>query len=277
MRPLSAGWPAIRRRVLSARHVLLCCDFDGTLAPIAAHPSRVRLPADTKRLLRQLADVPGLRVALVSGRALADLKRMVGIRGLYYVGNHGLELEGPNLRYVNPVARAIRPLLKRIAGKLKTVLQPIPGAWVEEKELTLSIHWRNVPKTARRTFHRVVAQCTDPYLKRRVIQRTTGKRVIEIRPPVTWDKGTSIAWLLSHLRERPERSQPLALYVGDDQTDEAAFRATNRLRGFSVFVGPQRHSTAARYRLDNPREVHRWFAALRQLRREAAASRRDGA
>lgn len=266
MRSLRIRWPVIRRRVLNARHVMLCCDFDGTLAPIVEHPSRARLPAGTKRLLRRLVGLPGLWVALVSGRALHDLKRMVGIRGLYYIGNHGLELEGPDFCYVNPVARASRLLLKNISGELKVALRSIPGAWVERKDLSFSIHWRNVPKTAHRTFHRVVAQCTDPYLGQRAIQRTTGKRVIEIRPSVKWDKGTIITWLLSRLREHHEHSKPLVLYFGDDQTDEAAFRATNRLWGLSVFVGPRRHPTAARYRLNNPREVHRWLAELLRLR-----------
>lgn len=269
MRPLSAGWPAIRQQVLSARHVLLCCDFDGTLAPIATHPSQARLPIDTQRLLEQLASLPGLRVALVSGRALPDLKRMVGVRSLYYIGNHGLELEGPNLHYVNPVAQATKPLLRRIAGELKAVLQPIPGAWIEAKGLTFSIHRRNVPKRAHRAFHRVVAQCTAPYLKPRAIQVSTGKEVIEIRPPVKWDKGTSIAWLLSRLRGSHGHSRPLVMYFGDDQTDEDAFRIVNRLRGFSVLVGRSIPQSAARYWLRDVRGVKAWLETLRQMRQRA--------
>jgi trehalose-phosphatase len=145
-------------------------------------------------------------------------------------------------------------------------LQPIPGAWVEEKGLTLSIHWRHVPRTTRRTFHRVVAQCTAPYLKQHAIQITKGKRVIEVRPPVRWDKGTSIAWLLSRLGGSHGHSRSLVMYFGDDQTDEDAFRMVNGLRGFSVLVGRPVPRSAARYWLRDAQGVKTWLATLRQAR-----------
>lgn len=203
-------------------------------------------------------------MALVSGRSLSDLKRIVGIRGLYYVGNHGLELEGPGLRYVNPLAQATRLLLKQIAGELKAALRPIPGAWVEEKGLTFSIHWRNVPRKASRAFHRRVVQCTAPFLARNAIKMTQGKHVIEVRPPVRWHKGKSIAWLLSRL-PHDGGTKPLVVFLGDDRTDEDAFRAANRLRGLSVFVGRPARQSAARYWLKDVREAHAWLELLGQV------------
>lgn len=267
MRSLRAHRSSFQRRITRAVSLVLCFDYDGTVSPITDHPSRARLPASTKRLLKRLIGLPRLWVALVSGRALHDLKRMVGIRDLYYVGNHGFELEGPNLRYVNPIARATRPLLRRIAGELKAALQPIPGAWVEEKGLTLSIHWRNVPESARRRFRRLVAQSLAPHLKQRSIRVTEGKRVIEIRPPVPWDKGEVILWLCSRLRGCCEGREPLVVYFGDDRTDEDAFRAVNRLRGISVLVGRPTRRSAARYWLKDPREVHTWLVELSRVRR----------
>jgi len=267
MRPLQAWWPTIQQRVVSARHVMLCCDFDGTLAPIVDHPSRARLPIDTKRLLKRLVDLPRVRVVLVSGRALRDLKRMVGLRGLYYIGNHGLELQGPTLRYVNPIAQARRPLLKRIARRLKAALRPIPGAWVEEKGLTLSVHWRAVPRSAQRTFHQLLKTVTAPYLKRGVMRLTRGKRVVEIRPAVDWNKGMVVDWLLTRIAGRHASTRHWIMYLGDDQTDEDAFRMVNRLGGTSVFVGDPRRRTAARFWLKDPQAVHSWLAALERWKR----------
>ena len=266
MRPLPAQWSAIRQRVLSAQHVLLCCDFDGTLAPIADHPSRARLPTDTKRLLKQLASLPGLRVALVSSRALADLKRLVGLSRVTYVGNHGLEAKGPGLSFLHPEARRLRHTLHRLSRKLAQALRKIPGASVEWKGLTASLHWRNVPRPAQRRFHRLVKELTAPYTERGTIRLTHGKRVVEIRPQVDWDKGRVLEWLLDHLSEPYRSSAAVVFYVGDDRTDEDAFNAVNRLGGLSIFVGRPSTRTAARYWLKDPHEVQRWLVDLYHAR-----------
>lgn len=267
MKSLWAHQAFLDRRIASVKLLLLFLDYDGTLTPITHHPSRAHLPADTKRLLQRLVSLPGLWIALVSGRALRDLKRMVGVRGLYYIGNHGLELQGPHLRYVNPVAQARRPLLKRIAGKLRAALQPIPGAWVEEKGFTFSVHWRAVPRSAQRTFHQLLKALTAPYLKPGGIRLTRGKRVVEIRPAVDWDKGIVVDWLLKRLAGRDASTRHWITYLGDDQTDEDAFRVVNRLGGTSVFVGDPRRRTGARYWLKDPQAVHSWLAELERWKR----------
>ncbi len=253
----------VRRRIASSASLLLCVDYDGTLTPIVKHPWDARLSGRTKPLLKRLATLPGVRVVLVSGRALRDLQRRVGLRGLYYVGNHGLALQGPRLRYLNPVANARRPLLKRMATHLRKVLGPIRGVEVEDKGLTLSLHWRNVPQAALRAFHRLAGRCLAPYRRSGTVRITRGKRVIEIRPPVTWDKGRIISWILD--TPRPGRTRwrlPLVVYVGDDQTDEDAFRVVNRRHGISVLVGRPSRRTAAMYRLRTPREVTQWLNRL---------------
>jgi trehalose-phosphatase len=210
----------------------------------------------TKRVLKRLSRQPGVCGVLVSGRAPLDLKRMVGVPRLCYVGNHGLELEGDGLRYVHPQARAHRPLLRRVARTLTIALRPVPGAWVEDKGLTVSLHWRAVPRAAHRALQQRVARAIAPYRSRRQIVVTRGKRVIDIRPPVRWGKGEAVDWLSRHLRpSSSSRAQPTLLYFGDDQTDEGAFRAVNRSRGISVFVGPRPRATYARWWARDPREV----------------------
>lgn len=266
VKSLWATGASLQRHVTSTKSLFLFLDYDGTLTPIADHPSHARLQAGTKRLLKQSADLPGVWVALVSGRSLSDLKRIVGIRGLYYVGNHGLELEGPSLRYVNPVAQATQPLLTQIAGELKAALRPIPGAWVEEKGLTFSVHWRNVPRTLRRTFHQRLRRYTVPLEAEGLIRLTRGKRVVEARPPVQWGKGEMVTWILRHLIPRRSSAKPLVMYLGDDETDEDAFRVANRCRGLSVFVGRRRSATRARWWVRSSREVREVLARIVEAR-----------
>jgi trehalose 6-phosphate phosphatase len=154
-----------------------------------------------------------------------------------------------------------------VAGKFKAALRPIPGAWVEEKGLTLSVHWRAVPRSAQRTFHQLLKTLTAPYLRRGVIHLTRGKRVVEIRPAVDWDKGMVVDWLLTRIAGRHAATRHWITYLGDDQTDEDAFRVVNRLGGTSVFVGNPRRRTAARFWLKDPQEVRRWLAALERWKR----------
>lgn len=267
MQSLWAAWPLLERQVASGRNVLLVVDYDGTLTPIVDHPSKARLPRVVKVLLAQLARRPGVRVALVSGRCLSDLKRLVAVRGLYYVGNHGLELQGPGLRYVNPAARATRSVLKGIADELDTALRLTPGAWVEEKGLTLSIHWRNVPQAALSGFRRLLARHIAPYLERGVIRLTRGKRVIEVRPPTDWDKGAGVKWLLRRLAGRGGVRRTTVVCLGDDRTDEDAFAVVNRAGGISVRVGGRARRTVARYRLKDPGEVGAWLGVLLRTRK----------
>jgi len=207
-------------------------------------------------------------VTFVSGRSLRDLKQMVRLGGVCYVGNHGLELRGHGLQYVNPDAHARRPLLTELARRSRVVLRRIPGAWVEHKGLTLSLHWRAVPPAAHRRFRKTIAQLLAPYLRRRMVRLSRGKRVIEIRPRTPWGKGHIVAWLYRRVRAVRHGAQSLLMYLGDDETDEGAFRVVNRLGGISIRVGKPARRTAARYWLTHPREVCAWLKQLAEVRGE---------
>lgn len=242
-----ANWARLRKAA-EAERLLLLTDFDGTLAPIVRDASRADISSTTRRLLRALSRYPGVRAGVVSGRALSWLRQRVNVAGLIYVGNHGMEIEGPGLRFVHPLARRHTASLLRLARELRLALGEISGAWVEAKRLTLSIHWRAVLPRDVPAFHRLTRQVLAPWVLSRKIRLTTGKRVLEIRPPIDWDKGKAVAWLIA-------RHRGLAWYLGDDRTDEDAFRAVNRLRGVSIVVGPRAAPTAAQWRLRSPYEV----------------------
>lgn len=258
---LRTRWPALRRRLAAAEALVLLLDYDGTLVPIAAHPSLARLPAAVRRVLDRLSRRPGVQILVISGRAVRDVRRRVGLRRVWYAGNHGWELEGPGLRYRHPAARAARPALRQAAWRLAAALADVPGAWVEDKRCTLSIHYRAVPVGERDRVLRACRTALRPFRARRQLRVTRGKSVVEVHPPVRWTKGSAVRWWLK--RQRLERRADV-WYLGDDRTDEDAFAAL-RGRGVTILVARVPRLSRARYRVAGPADV------LRLLRRIAEA------
>ena len=205
-------------------------DFDGTLAPIVHSPKLARLPTVTRATLERLGARADCTVTIVSGRGrLADVRDRVGIDGLIYAGNHGLEIEGPGFKFVEPTAAAsVRPGARD--GRRTDAACGPTRRLVEPKGLTTSIHYRNVPSEHRDDLARIVHEAvgTDP--TRFVL--TTGHSVWEIRPRVAWHKGQAIHWVLQQLGDPMGR---LVLYLGDDRTDEDAFACLPD--GITVKVG----------------------------------------
>ncbi len=253
---------SVRRRLqpwLAARPtVALFFDYDGTLTPIQDRPEDASLSEATRRTLESAARTPNLDTVIVTGRSLADIKRLVGIHGLTYVGNHGFEIEGPGLSYRHPDIDRFAGTVARAAEELEHLGEP--GARVEAKGATLSYHLRLVPEARREIATRRAVKV----LKRRRLRVVAGKLVVEGRPPVAWHKGHAVLFVLvqRHGADWPARVR--ALYVGDDATDEEAFRSLRGI-GRSICVGaPWDGATQADYALPDPDAVTqllRWLAA----------------
>lgn len=248
----AAAWRATGRLVL-------LLDFDGTLAPIVERPELAAMPDHTRRALDRLMGAPGVEVAVVSGRGLADVRERAAIAGIAYAGNHGMEIHGPGIDRIHPEAAAARPVLERAAGLLRDALAPIPGAFVEDKELTLSVHFRLAPRDRVDELFAIVRRLVDPL---EGVHLTEGKQVLEVRPNVDWNKGRAVLFLLDQMRPPP--GAPV-LFFGDDRTDEDAFRAladhSPSAEGVLVAEEPPEHTTARSYVRD-PDEVGQVFAAL---------------
>src|SRR5260370_22862383 len=129
-------------RLRHAAAVRLFLDFDGTLSAIVDRPSRAELPADTRRMLEALALDARVSIAIVSGRALNDVWTRVGLPGLIYAGNHGLEIMGPGFEFIEPAAAKCKETLHGLARSIRARLEDVPGIEVEDKGLTASIHFR---------------------------------------------------------------------------------------------------------------------------------------
>ena len=243
-----AAWSAAR---LDAGDMLLALDFDGTLAPIVPTPDGATLLDAARAALESLATRADTRIAVVSGRALADVRTRVGLDSIYYAGNHGLEIEGPGMYRVHEGAAVARPALAECAGRLRVLEREHAGVLLEDKGLTLSLHYRRIAdeEEAGRVVQRVHALCGGlPGLR-----LTEGKKVVEVRPDVDWDKGRATLFLLDALL-RGSAAAPV-VFIGDDRTDEDAFRALGgRGEGVIVAEPPPAHTAAASY-VRSPAEV----------------------
>lgn len=250
-----AAWTGAWRR--TGRLVLLL-DFDGTLAPIVDHAEQAGMPDATRRALQRLMAIPGVEVAVVSGRGLADVRERAAIPDIAYAGNHGMEIQGPGVDRIHPEAAAARPQLEAAKRRIEREIANVPGAWVEDKQLTLSVHYRQSPRERVPEIERAVRAAVEGEPRLKI---SSGKEVLEVRPRVEWHKGKAVLFLLDQMR--PPAGAPV-LYLGDDVTDEDAFRALRESglgEGVLVSEDPSRESAAASY-VRAPAEVGDLFAAL---------------
>lgn len=262
MEYLFSAWPEIVPRLEAAGHILLLIDYDGTLSPIVERPELANLSQRTRELLQEVLDCHNLTVGIISGRALNDLKSKVGLEGLVYTGNHGLEIEGPGLRFVNTAAEEVRPTLQLLDQALSKELAAIRGALVENKGLSLSVHYRLVEEglgdEVRNIFEQVVSR--DRALGK--VRTASGKKVYEVRPAVDWDKGKAIELLLKQCGEGKIKPKLLPIFLGDDLTDEDGFRIIEGHGGISIFVGEEDAESGARYFVRSTAEVEKFLEML---------------
>jgi trehalose 6-phosphate phosphatase len=228
-------------------------DYDGTLTPIVSRPDQAALGDSTKTILHTLA--AKMPVAILSGRELEDVRKRVGIDGIVYAGSHGFDIAGPRgLRMQE--ATEFLPALHAAENELREKLDGIAGALIERKCFSIAAHYRNVNESDLPKLKRVVSEIAT---RHRELRRIDGKKVYELLPNVEWDKGKAVLWLLAKLDLEHPKARPI--YIGDDRTDEDAFRALEQ-RGVGILVSEDPRPTAARYSLSNPTEVERFLHEL---------------
>lgn len=201
-------------------------------------------------------------MAVISGRALKDIKRQIGLKGIIYAGNHGLEIAGPGIKFTGRVSLREKAVIKQIADTLKNKLADISGVCVEEKGVTFSIHYRLVVQDKIALVKDVVGDTLKPYLERGEIRVNRGKQVVDVRPPLKWDKGQAVLWLLEKEQLKHSGESILPVYIGDDITDEDAFAALKGI-GLTIFVGSPAN-TRAQYFLKDTTEVLEFLQEIRE-------------
>ena len=225
-------------RVKTFSHVLLFLDYDGTLVPICKEPSLAKLSLEEKKILRELSRIPWLSVGIISGRSLKEVRRLVGIKGLFYAGNHGFEILFQERIWVHPKLKSFESRLKRVTCELKCALKGIDGILVEDKRVTVSVHYRNLSEKSPGSILKIVSKVLESYSE--IFTITHGKKVYEVRPHINWDKGKAVVKISQLLGFT---SRPLKIYIGDDHTDEDAFRVLEE-GDISIRVGYRKGSKA---------------------------------
>lgn len=233
--------------------LLLFLDYDGTLVRIQRSPERATLSATRRRRLAELRRKAF--VCIVSGRALAELERLIRLPGMALVGNHGLELRFRDRRWIHPGAAAALPALASALAGIARGVEGWPGVFVEDKGITASVHYRAAAPALRRPLKKLVEEEVARRGGELVVRE--GKKVLEVRPNVDWDKGQAVLFVMESFGLDP-RSFPI--YIGDDMTDEDAFRAL-RDRGSTILVGSRR-KTLAKGRLRDVGRVWKFLASL---------------
>lgn len=238
-----------------ARRLAVFLDYDGTLTPIVPRPEDAILAPEVRETVTRLAKV--CTVAIISGRDLADVRKLIGVQGIVYAGSHGFDIAGPEGSVSGSTERdQFLPMLADAEGELKAALAPIPGSQLERKKYSIAVHYRNVADADLGAIEAAVATALQRYPKLRDLP---GKKVHDLQPRIDWDKGKALFHVLRSLDlDRPD---VLPVYIGDDITDEDAFKAL-RGRGLGIVVRDEPRPTAASLALDSPADVHRFLAAV---------------
>ena len=235
--------------------VAVFLDYDGTLTPIVSQPENAWLSDSMRQTLQEFAaQTP---VAILSGRDLDDVRNRGEIDDIVYAGSHGFDIAGPHgLR--RQMATEFLAKLDKVERELHERLDGINGALVERKRFSVAAHYRNLSENDVPKVERAVSELAA---RHRELRRIEGKKVYEMLPDIDWDKGKAVIWLLEELGLESRSGGIRPIYIGDDRTDEDAFRVLEQ-RGIGILVSEQSQPTAARYALKDPWEVERFLRTL---------------
>ncbi|KAK8537182.1 hypothetical protein V6N12_043355 [Hibiscus sabdariffa] len=242
------------------KKVVVFLDYDGTLSPIVEDPDKAFMSAEMRMAVREVAKC--FPTSIISGRSREKVKEFVQLSNVYYAGSHGMDILAP-LRAVKSSdkkanegafqpAKLYLPAIQEISVELEDTIRNIQGARLEDNKFCISVHYRQVqPKD-----HEVLKERVKSLVENRPDFRLTeGKMVLEVRPSIEWNKGDALNYLLDTLGFSNAKDV-LPLYIGDDLTDEDAFKViAGRREGFPIIVSSIPKDTIAWYSLRDTSEV----------------------
>lgn len=256
--PLAASRREILQQMQSAKSLLIALDFDGTLLPLQARPEDCYLDSAVVRILSDLAVQERVSLAIISGRSVEDLAQRVTEPRLTLAGNHGLEIRGPDVQFLEPTAYGLMGEIERIADELTRRLSGIGRVWVERKGLSATVHFRQVDADRIPEVKSIVRRTVESLSAAGSLVPRTGNMVLEIRPAVKWNKGAAVNWLKCRLQRGAD---PMTLlYIGDDETDEDVFRQCSD--AVTIVVGMDKVDSAAQYCVSSPKEVQELLSQI---------------
>ena len=230
------------------RELVIFLDYDGTLTPIVSDPDAAELPDDNRAIITELSNLTP--VTIISGRDLRDLKSKIEIDTIIYAGSHGFDISGPEgLKMVHDSEKEVTPALDEAEKRLNELLKDIRGAKIERKKFAIAVHFRNVEEKDVQEVKDAVQKEAD---RHDILKTGSGKKILELKPDIDWNKGYALDWLTKKLGW--DREKYLRIYIGDDITDEDGFEALID-DGIGILVGSHGEKTAATYALRNTDEV----------------------
>ncbi|GAB4847299.1 hypothetical protein Ancab_026343 [Ancistrocladus abbreviatus] len=253
------------------KKLVVFLDYDGTLSPIVDDPDRAFMSDDMRKTVRKVARY--FPTAIVSGRCRDKVYDFVRLAELYYAGSHGMDIKGPakGSKYMRgsqavlfQPASEFLPMIDEVCKVLLEKTKSILGAKVEHNKFCVSVHFRCVDEKKWTELANEVRSVMKGYPKLRLSQ---GRKVLEIRPTIKWDKGKALEFLLESLGFS-NCSDVFPVYIGDDRTDEDAFKVLrDRGQGFGILVSKIPKQTDASYHLQEPSEVMGFLQRLVRWKR----------
>lgn len=261
------------------KKIAIFLDYDGTLSPIVDDPDRAFMSDEMRSTVRKVAK--HFPTAIISGRSRDKVHELVGLDELHYAGSHGMDIMGPvhkvsracalsnstiksdhqqdkEVNLFQP-AREFLPMIDEVFKTLVEVTKDIKGAKVENHKFCASVHYRNVDEKNWPTIAQYVHDILKSYPRLRL---THGRKVLEVRPVIDWHKGKAVEFLLESLG-LSDREDVLPIYIGDDRTDEDAFKVLRKgNRGYGILVSPDPKETKALYSLKDPSDVMQFLKCL---------------
>ncbi|MFS7925050.1 putative trehalose-phosphatase [Helianthus anomalus] len=251
------------------KKIVVFLDYDGTLSNIVPNPDEAFMSKKMRRVVSEVARC--FPTAIISGRSRDKVYGFVKLDDIYYAGSHGLDIAAPFQCQNRPVdkngeevvrfqpAQIYQPLIYKILDVLKEETNDIKGVMLENNKFCVSVHFRHVSDKDFPVLEEVVKSLVDDLGEFRLSE---GKKVFEIRPDIEWDKGHALEYLLETLGYGSSKDV-LPIYIGDDRTDEDAFKAIKkRGKGYSIVVSTSPKDTMASYSLRSPSDVKKFLSRL---------------
>ncbi len=243
-----------KKCIFNGKRLVFFLDYDGTLTPIVERPELAIISEEMRDLVKQLSKKH--TVSIVSGRMREDVQNLVKIDDLFYAGSHGFDIAGKDFSMVEPHVKGFLPLIEKVTQELKKTIGNIKGVLVEEKKFSVAAHYRLVDNTEVYLIEKAVNEIIKDNSNLRIL---SGKKVFEILPDIDWDKGRAIRWIMQALKVNWQEAS--IIYIGDDTTDEFAFRAI-RTRGTGILVSDVTKISTALFQLPSVEEVKNFFKTI---------------
>lgn len=249
---------------LRGKRLAVFLDYDGTLTPIVKDPDRAFMADQMRDIVRCLATL--FPTAIISGRGREKVQSFVKLQELFYAGSHGMDISGPQgdrrqslEQLAFRAAARFEPIMQEVFRWLQQRIKSIPGATVEDNKFCVSVHFRNCEEESWPEVQAVLAEALQMQPELRL---SRGRKVLELRPQVEWNKGHAVEHLLGALG-LGSYDDVMPLYIGDDRTDEDAFQMlADRSSGFGILVSSRAKPTAAKFTLRDPTEVMTFLERL---------------